>query len=65
VAQTRIRTKLGSSGGFLVLARTAITASGIASPATSSMANVHVEGTQSTSDVIRVPVQDIGRGAVR
>jgi len=64
-AQTRISSGGGQPGGFMVVAQTARTGSAPGAAATSSMVNLHVEGTQSTGDVIRIPIEAARRGVGR
>jgi len=55
VVQTRIRAAAGHPGGFIIVAETTRTPGGLGSPTDSSMMNLHVESTQSGSDVIAFP----------
>lgn len=63
--QTRIHAAAGHPGGFMVVAETVRTASGAGSPASSSMVNLQVEGTQFGSDVITLPPPQLQSGALR
>ncbi len=62
---TRIRAAAGHPGGFMVVAETVRTASGAGAPASSSMVNLQVEGTQFGSDVITLPMPRMPSGVVR
>ncbi len=65
LVQTRIRAAPGHPGGFMVVAETTRTTGGPGSPTSSSMVNLHVEGTQSGSDVIVFPTPRMPSGAGR